>query len=197
MATNKSTSNLVINVLSKEQLATQSSLDDSQIYVVTQNTSDTEGNVVSSKTYADVGRDAVLTQTTEPTSQYTQIWINPNEDVVYISPADADMNNITETGSANITAALAPNFSNGTSYSQAEGQLFTVTSTGWLYVIIGASSAIELKKDNSTGIDLVGCVTTVNNKETNHILLEKNTTVYVNRRSGTVILNFFPCKGFV
>ena len=195
MATIKHTDNLLINILSKEQLAQEQELDKEELYVVTQNNQDAEGNAISSKTYADVGREAVVTQNSEPTSQYTQIWIDPDEDVVYITPANADMDNITETGSANIAKALVPDFSKGTSYSQGAGSSFTVPKTGWLYVIYGASSSIELKLNNASGVDLIGCVSTNNTKGTNHLLLEAGTIVYVNRRDGTVYLQFYPCKG--
>lgn len=192
----KPTDNLFINILSKEQFAQEQELDKEELYVVTQNTSDVEGNALSSKTYADVGRDAVVTQTTEPTSQYTKIWIDPDETVVYITPANADMDNISETGSENVAKALAPDFSKGTVYSQLAGSTFTVPKTGWLYVIYGVSSAIELKQNNVSGADLVSCASTTNTKGSNHILIEKNTVVYVNRREGTVYLTFYPCKGF-
>lgn len=195
MATNKHTDNLLINILSKEQLAQEQELDKEELYVVTQNNQDAEGNAISSKTYADVGREAVVTQNSEPTSQYTQIWIDPDEEVVYITPANADMDNISETGCANIAKAVSPDFTKGTSYSQGVGSSFTVAKTGWLYVVYGAASAIELKLNNASGIDLVGCATSNDNKGTNHLLLEAGTTVYVNRREGTVILTFYPCKG--
>jgi len=189
------TDNLFINVLSKEQFAQEQELDKEELYVITQNAQDSEGNAISSKTYADVGRDAVVRQSAEPTSPYTQIWINPDEEVVYITPANSDMDNITETGSANLTNALAPDFTRGTSYSQSADSTFTVTAAGWLYVICAASSAIELKKTNVSGVDLVTCETTSSTKQSNHILLESGTIVYVNRREGTVSLVFYPCKG--
>jgi hypothetical protein len=152
-------------------------------------------NVISSKTYADVGREAVVTQNEEPTSPHTQIWIDPNEEVVYITPANADMDNITETGSSNIVKALAPDFTRGTIYSQGVGSTFTVEQTGWLYVVYGASSSIEIKLNNASGVDLVGCVSENNTKGSNHLLLEAGTTLFVNRREGTVVLIFYPCKG--
>ncbi len=194
--TNLDTDKLKINLLTINQYDELPDTENSELYVVNETADlDDPGNIIASKTYADKGREAVVRQTTEPTSQYTQIWIDPDEEVVYITPANADMDNITETGSENITKALTPDFSRATSYSETAGQAFTLTKTGWLYVVIGASSAIELKKDNSSGYDLVATAHGVDNKSMNHIFLEKNTTVYVNRRSGTTTILFLPCKG--
>ena len=190
------TDKLKINLLTINQYDELSDTTDSELYVVNETLDkDDPGNIISSKTYADKGREAVVTQNSEPTSQYTQIWINPDEEVVYITPANSDMDNITETGSANIVKALAPDFSKGTNYSQGAGSSFTVSKTGWLYVVYGASSSIEIKLNNASGVDLVDCVSTNNTKGSNHLLLEAGSTLFVNRREGTVYLIFYPCKG--
>lgn len=187
---------LKINLLTIDQYNEQQETSQNEIYVVNE-TSDTDDpvNILSSKTYADKGREAVVTQTTEPTSQYTQIWIDPEEPVVYITPANADMDNISETGSNNVIKALTPDFTKATSYSESTGSTFTVSKTGWLYAIVNASSTIELKKDNISGVDLINITTPASSKSSNHILIEADTTVYVNARSGTVSLIFYPCKG--
>lgn len=190
------TDKLKINLLTINQYDELPDTEDSELYVVNETLDkDDPGNIISSKTYADKGREAVVTQNSEPTSQYTQIWINPDEEVVYITPANSDMDNITETGSANIVKALAPDFSKGTIYSQGAGSSFTVSKTGWLYVVYGASSSIEIKLNNASGVDLVGCVSTNNTKGSNYLLLEAGSTLFVNRREGTVHLIFYPCKG--
>lgn len=205
MATNHNIDKLKINIMSKNDY--QDFLDDestefnfNDLYVVGEYPNPLSllhdpNNVISSKTYADVGREAVVTQNEEPTSPHTKIWIDPDEEVVYITPANADMDNISEIGSNNVLEALAPDFTRGTSYSQGAGSTFTVEQTGWLYVIYGASSGVELKLTNASGVDLVGCVSSSDNKGSNHILIEAGTTVYVNRREGTVVLTFYPCKG--
>lgn len=205
MATNHNIDKLKINIMSLGDY--QKFLDDentefnfNDLYVVGEYSNPLSllhdpNNVISSKTYADVGREAVVTQNEEPTSPHTQIWIDPDEEVVYITPANADMDNISEIGSNNVLGALAPDFTKGTSYSQGAGSTFTVEQTGWLYVVYGASSSIEIKLNNASGNDLVGCVAESNTKGSNHLLLEAGTTLFVNRREGTVVLIFYPCKG--
>ena len=193
---NHNINNLKINLLTLDQYNNQQETSQDEIYVVNETSDlDDPANILSSKTYADKGREAIVTQTSEPTSQYTQIWINPEEEVVYITPANSDMDNITETGSANIVKALTPDFDSSISYSQSTGNSFTVDDTGWLYVFAGSSSTIELKKTNIAGVDLITIKTSESTKQSNHILIEKNTTVYINERSGSITINFIPCKG--
>lgn len=193
---NHNINNLKINLLTLDQYNNQQETSQDEIYVVNETLDlDDPANILSSKTYADKGREAIVTQTSEPTSQYTQIWINPEEEVVYITPANSDMDNITETGSANIVKALTPDFDSSISYSQSTGNSFTVNDTGWLYVFAGSSSTIELKKTNIAGVDLITIKTSESTKQSNHILIEKNTTVYINERSGSITINFIPCKG--
>ena len=193
---NHNINNLKINLLTLDQYNNQQETSQDEIYVVNETSDlDDPANILSSKTYADKGREAIVTQTSEPTSQYTQIWINPEEEVVYITPANSDMDNITETGSANIVKALTPDFDSSISYSQSTGNSFTVGATGWLYVFAGSSSTIELKKTNIAGVDLITIKTSESTKQSNHILIEKNTTVYINERSGSITINFIPCKG--
>lgn len=187
---------LKINLLTIDQYNEEQETNTEELYVVNE-TSDTDdpANILSSKTYADKGREAVVTQTSEPTSQYTQIWIDPDEEVVYITPANADMDNISETGSENVTKSLTPDFSREINFSQAAGSTFTITSTGWLYAFVGVSSTLELKLTNVSGADLMSIATPASSKTSNQILLEENTVVYVNARSGVVSLKFYPCKG--
>ena len=196
MTTNVETNNLGINILSYGDYDNIQSKSNQELYVVKNDANDTD-NAISSRTYADVGRDAVHYGPTAPTSPYAKIWVDTSDDPVLIQPASIDMNNLSATGIENVQGLITPNFSQITSYSQSVGETFTVQKTGWLYVIYGASSAVELKLNDSTGVDLIGCASDSSNKGTNHILLEKNTVVYVNRREGTVILNFFPCKGSI
>ena len=93
MATNHNIDKLKINIMSKNDY--QDFLDDestefnfNDLYVVGEYPNPLSllhdpNNVISSKTYADVGREAVVTQNEEPTSPHTQIWIDPDEEVVY------------------------------------------------------------------------------------------------------------------
>lgn len=196
MASDKNLDKIKINLLTIDQYNSTSSTSQNELYVVNETLDvDDPANILSSKTYADRGREAVVTQTTEPTSQYTQIWIDPDEPVVYITPANADMDNISETGSENVVKAITPDFSRATSYSEAAGSTFTLSTTGWLYVFANASSTIELKQNNVSGVDLVNITTPASCKTSDKILLEKDTVVYVNARSGTIVLTFYPCKG--
>ena len=195
-ATNHDVDKLKVNLLTIDQYNDYDDIENDELYVVNETTDlDDTGNIIASKTYADKGREAVVTQNNEPTSQYTQIWIDPDEDVVYITPANADMDNISETGSENVTAALTPDFTRAVSYSQTTGNTFTLMDTGWLYVFCDASSSIELKRTSLSGLDLVKCTTPAGTNYSTNILLKKDTTVYVNLRSGSVSLTFYPCKG--
>ena len=193
MTTNITTSNLKVNVLGFDEYDDISSKQNSELYVVKQDNADTD-NAISSRTYADVGRDAVHYGPTAPTSQWAKIWVDTSDDPVLIQPASIDMNNLTATGITNVHKMIAPNFSAATSYSTSEGDTFSTSKSGWLYVIIGTSSAIELKKDSNSGVDLCTLVSSADNKLSDHLFLEKSTTVYVNIRSGTVTLVFYPCK---
>lgn len=194
--TNLNTNKLKINLLTIDQYHSVYDTEDDELYVVNEtNDLDDPGNIISSKTYADKGREAVVTQTSEPTSQYTQIWIDPDEEVVYISPANSDMDNITETGSENIVKALTPDLSRATDLSQAAGSYIDLTTSGWIYAYVGGNSSIELKRTNAVGNVILSCTTDEDSKMSDHILLEKNTRLYVNSRSGTVTLTFYPCKG--
>ena len=197
VAANHNIDKLKVNLLTIDQYNNTATKSNTELYVVNE-TSDVDdpANIISSKTYADKGREAVVTQTSEPTSQYTQIWIDPDEEVVYVTPASVDMDNISETGSDNVVKAIVPNFAQATSYSQTSGNSFTVAKTGWLYAFVSVSSSIELKQTGISGVDLISISTDANNKASDHILIESGTTVYVNARSGTVTLTFYPCKGF-
>lgn len=196
VTTNHDIDKLKVNLLTIDQYNSTPVKSETELYVVNETSDlDDPANILSSKTYADKGREAVVTQTTEPISQYTQIWINPDEEVVYITPASVDMDNISETGSENMVGALTPDLTRATGYSQSSGSTFTLTATGWLYAFIGASSSLELKQTSSSGVSLIDITTLAGEKSSESILLEKGTTVYVNARSGTVTLTFYPCKG--
>ena len=194
--TNLDTDKLKINLLTVDQYDELLDTENTELYVVNETSDlDDPGNIISSKTYADKGREAVVTQTSEPTSQYTQIWIDPDEDVVYITPASNDMNNISETGSENIVNALTPDLSRASELSQEAGSYIDLTTTGWIFAFLGFDSTLELKRSNVSGSVIMSCMTNEDNKMSDHMLLVKNTRVYVNSRSGSVTLTFYPCKG--
>lgn len=195
MSTDVNTTKLKINILDKDSYDDLSTISNSELYIVKENANDTD-NSVASRTYADVGRDVVVSQASEPTSPNTKIWIDTDEEVVYITPASNDLDNLTTTGKNNLVSSLTPDYSSAITYSTTYGNTFTTLSAGWLYVFVDNDSEIVLKKDNITGINLTNIVTT-STKSVDKILVEKNTTIYVNTRTGTVDLVFYPCKGVV
>ena len=106
-----------------------------------------------------------------------------------------DMNNISETGSENIVNALTPDLSRASELSQEAGSYIDLTTTGWIFAFLGFDSTLELKRSNVSGSVIMSCMTNEDNKMSDHMLLVKNTRVYVNSRSGSVTLTFYPCKG--
>lgn len=196
MSTDNNVSKLTINILDKDEYDDLSSKDSSQLYVVKEDSTDSD-NALASRTYADVGREAVVSQPSEPTSPNTKIWIDTDDEVVYVTPASNDLDNLTATGNENLLKALTPDYSSAISYSTTAGNTITILSTGWLYIFTDNDSEIVLKKDDSSGIILSNIVTEASTKFVDRILVEKNTTIYVNTRTGTVDLVFYPCKGVV
>ena len=197
MTTDITTSNLGINVLGYSEYDNIQNKSNRELYVVKDANADTD-NSISSRTYADVGRYAVHYGPTAPTSPLAKIWIDTTDSPVLIEPASVDIDNLSTTGVSHIQELISPNFSAGVSYSTGVGDTFTINKSGWLYVIVGASSEIELLLNDSAGPYIVGSVSgsvsTTDVKMIHHVYLPKNTTLYVNRRSGTVVLNFYPCK---
>lgn len=186
---------LKINLLTIDQYNNVSTKSNTELYVVNETLdSDDPANILSSKTYADKGREAVVTQTSEPTSQYTQIWINPDEEVVYITPANSDMDNITETGSEKIISALTPDFSRASSLSLSVEGTYTLPSTGWIYAIAEKNSALTLRYGTSSG-SILAYLLTESQKMSDKVLLNKGDVIYVSEKSGTVYVIFYPCKG--
>ena len=116
MTTNVETSNLGINILSYGDYDNIQSKSNQELYVVKNDASDTD-NAISSRTYADVGRDAVHYGPNPPTSEFAKIWIDTSVDPVLIHPASTDMDNLTATGTANLQSLLTPNFSAGSALS--------------------------------------------------------------------------------
>lgn len=193
--TNLDTDKLKINLLTINQYDELPDTENSELYVVNETSDlDDPGNIIASKTYADVGREAVVSQTTEPTSQYTKIWIDPDEEVVYITPASADMDNISETGSENLINALTPDFSRASSLSLTVGTTYTLTDTGWIYITAESSSAITLRYGTSSG-SVLTYLATESQKASDKIFLNKGDVIYTSTKTGTVYIVFYPCKG--
>ena len=196
MSTDSNVSKLTINILDKDEYDDLSTKDSSQLYVVKEDSTDSD-NALASRTYADVGREAVVSQASEPTSPNTKIWIDTDDEVVYVTPASNDLDNLTTVGLSNLRKLISPDFSSGFSYSTLEEQTFTLTSAGWLYISLGNSSELILKKDDLSGISLVNISTEANTKTSTSLFLDKNTVIYVDTRSGIVDINFYPCKGIL
>lgn len=196
MATDVTTNNLKINILPKDEYDDLSSKKTDELYVIKEDAEDTD-NAISSRTYADVGREAVVTSATVPTSEYTQIWIDTEQQVVYNTPANNNMDNITDEGQVRIQQCVMPKFTAGVSISNAINTTYTLVANGWLYGYIGESSNLSITKDTSTGIRLMTLIGSTSSQMTDKVLLEKGTTIYIKERSGTTELVFYPCKGIV
>ena len=104
------------------------------------------------------------------------------------------MDNLTATGMQNLQKSLVPRYSSGVAISNTVGESFTITSVGWLFVSIDESSEIELFVNNTSGAKLVS-LKTYNEKCSDNVLVNKNTVIFINKRSGTTRINFYPCLG--
>ena len=196
MTTNVETNNLGINILSYGDYDNIQSKSNQELYVVKNDANDTD-NAISSRTYADVGRDAVHYGNTAPTSPYTKIWIDTSDDPVLIQPASIDMNNLSATGIENVQGLITPNFSQATSLSLSTGTTYTLTKTGWIYITASASSEVKFLLTNSTGSVLTHLKTDVNCVASDKLFMKKNEKIYVDTLSGTSSITFYPCKGSI
>ena len=193
MADTQTTTKLNINVLGYTEYDGIITKNPKELYVVKQDNSDTD-NSISSRSYADVGRDAIYVGNDEPTSQYAKLWVDLDEQTNFVHPADVDMDNLTATGMSNLQKALVPRYSSGVAISNTAGESFTTTAVGWLFVSIDESSEIELFVNNASGAKLVS-LKSYNEKLTDNVLVNKNTVIFINKRSGTTRINFYPCLG--
>lgn len=200
MATKEeSVNNLIINILSKDKYDTEE-INSSEIYVVKQDESDTD-NAIASRTYADVGRDAVIISEEEPDIEKSKLWINPNDvnpdDIVYISPADTDLQNITEKATTKLENITVPNYDSGVNITEITGDIWTASENGYIYINIGYNSYICIKYKTSTGPTLISLQSGDSDKTSTILPVGNGQQLYIDDRDGSVEMMFFPFKGAI
>lgn len=200
MATKEeSVNNLIINILSKDKYDTEE-INSSEIYVVKQDESDTD-NAIASRTYADVGRDAVIISEEEPDIEKSKLWINPNDvnpdDIVYISPADTDLQNITEKATTKLENITVPNYDSGVNITEITGDIWTASENGYIYINIGYNSYICIKYKTSTGPTLISLQSGDSDKTSTILPIGIGQQLYIDDRDGSVEMMFFPFKGAI
>ena len=194
MTTDRETTELRINVLGKDEYDDIITKDATQLYVVKEDNSDTY-NSISSRTYADVGRESIYVGGGEqPPSQYTKLWVDLDEETTFVHPADTDMDNLTSTGIENLEKCVAPNFSQGIAISNVVGETYITTATGWVYGNIDTSSELEVCVTSSSGAKLIA-LKSITEILSDSVYVPKGTVLYISKRSGTTSLNFYPCIG--
>jgi len=197
MANTENTTNLQINVLSKEQYDSLTTKNLNEIYVVKEDLNDTDFSV-SSRTYADVGRNAVIISNEEPSVEKSKIWINPDGDMAAISPADTDLSNITSVAKTKISSLIVPDYNSGETIDEITGQTFVAPMNGFIYVRVSNGGIIRFKPSESSPVIILELWAGENQSYTTTIMIGKNDSVYIDERSsGTVQLSFYPFKGEV
>lgn len=202
MATNENLDNLVINILSSEQYDGIGEKSSSELYIVKQDASDTD-NAIASRTYADVGRDAVVVSLEEPSAEKSRLWINPAEEainpdnVVYVSPADTDLDNITDKAKAMIESTPIANFDSGVNIIENEGYTWEAPSNGYIFGYAGYESSLTVRYQTSTGVRLMSLQTSTNWSLSDNFVIGKGQTIYIEDRKGTIELAFYPFKGVI
>ena len=195
MTTDVTTTNLGINVLGRTEYDLIQNKLTSELYVVKENNSDTD-NSIASRTYADVGRDAVYYGPTEPTNTNTKIWVDTSNDPVLITPASINMDNISATGFQNVQTMITPNFSAASALSLSVGGTYTLPNTGWIYIHADVNSSIKLRYFNSTG-SLLSNIVTVDGKTSDKLFLKKGDVIYTEDLSGNVAVTLYPCRSSI
>lgn len=198
--TEEKVSNLVINILSKDKYDEVQDKSISELYIVKQDENDTD-NSVASRTYADVGRDAVIISEEAPSIDKSKLWINPNDvnpdDIVYISPADTDLQNITEKATTKLENITIPNYDSGVNITETEGNTWTSPENGYVYCNIGYNSSIGIKYKTSSGPTLIKIETGDREGLSSILPVGNGQILYIDDRQGTVDMMFFPIKGVV
>ncbi len=196
MTTDVTTTNLGINILSYGEYDNIQSKSNQELYVVKNDANDTD-NAISSRTYADVGRDAVYYGPTAPTSEFAKIWVDTSDDPVLVQPASIDMNNLSDIGIANLQGLVTPNFSQATALSLSAGGTYTLSKTGWIYIVVEGSSELNLLLTNSSGAVLSHIKTVSGQISSDKLFMKKSEKIYVDTLSGTTSIIFYPCKGSI
>lgn len=195
MTTDVTTTNLQINVLGKTEYANIQNKSNYELYVVKENNADTD-NGISSKTYADVGREAVYYGPTAPASQWAKIWIDTSDDPVLVSPASINMDNLTATGIKNLQTFITPNLSEGTVLSLSAAGVYTLPSAGWIYTISNTNSELKLLNKDNLGNTILH-IKTDTNIASDRLFLNKGDKIYVDIISGSNTITFYPCRSSV
>lgn len=196
MTTDVTTTNLGINILSYSDYDNIQSKSTSELYVVKQDSADTD-NALSSRTYADVGREAVHYGPTAPTSQFAKIWIDTSDDPPLLAPATIDMDNLSNTGIENLQGLLTPNFSAGSGLSLVATNVYTLPNTGWIYVSASDNAELKLLLTDSNGAVLMDIKTITDVHISDKLFMKKGEKIYVDTLSGTISITFYPCKGSI
>lgn len=198
--TEEKVNNLVINILSKDKYDEVQDKSISELYIVKQDENDTD-NSVASRTYADVGRDAVIISEEAPSIDKSKLWINPNdvnpEDIVYISPADTDLQNITEKATTKLENITIPNYDSGVNITEITGDIWTASENGYIYINIGYNSYICIKYKTSTGPTLISLQSGESDKTSTILPVGIGQQLYIDDRDGSVEMMFFPFKGAI
>lgn len=196
MTTDVTTTNLGINILSYGEYDNIQTKSNQELYVVKNAANDTD-NAISSRTYADVGRDAVAYGPTAPTSPFAKIWVDTSDDPVLLQPASINIDNLSNTGIENLQGLITPNYSQASALSLSTGDTYTLVKTGWIYIIAEGSAEIQLLLTNSSGIVLSHIKTVAGENASDKLFMKKGEKIYADVISGTSSITFYPCKGSI
>lgn len=190
MSNNKDTTKLDINVLSYQKYDELSTHADNELWVVQENQGDDFS--IASRTYADVGRNAVVVSEIEPDVSKSKIWIIPNEEVEQYPTMDIDMKNITKDGIDKIFDLIIPDFSSSESIPSLINYEFTPTSYGYIYTKLGHNSMLVM---SNSALVFYDEETGANDKKFSSFVIGKDQTIKLDSVSGQVEIIFIPFKG--
>lgn len=200
MSTPVTTQNLQINILSKDDYDSINDKLQSELYIVKEKDSDGD-YAIASRTYADVGRDAVIISEEAPDITKSRLWINPNdvspEDVVYISPADTDLQNITDVAKTKIETASLPDYESSYSVDLQLGETWKPLTNGYIYCTVKGNSEVTLKYKTSSGPTILSLKSLDGMFVSNSIAVATDSELYVDMIHGSVETMFVPLKGVV
>lgn len=197
MAKEQKTTNLLVNILGQEVYNNLETIKDDELWVIKERNAD-EDNAIASKTYADVGRDAICISSEEPTSDYAKIWIDTSDDgMEYVIPADTDLKNLSEDGKKRITEIVLPDYNSAQSIASISNETWIANDYGYIYAFMGEASGLKLRRKNIDGELLINIHGVMFEGEaiSDKVIVEKGETIFVESREGNVELIFYPFKG--
>ena len=197
MAKEQKTTNLLVNILGQEVYNNLGEIKDDELWVIKETNSD-EDNAIASKTYADVGRDAISIGSEEPTSGYTKIWIDTSDDgMEYVIPADTDLKNLSEDGKKRITEIVLPDYNSAQSIASIAGESWIANDYGYIYAFMGEASNVKIRRTDVNGELLINIHGVMFEGEaiSDKVVVAKDETIFVESRDGDVELIFYPFKG--